>query len=708
MAGGWIVSAALAGFAALRCGVARSPGLLVAGLVVAGLVLAGPVVAQEPPDSTRGDSVRFTLPPLEVAVARERSAPPPIGAVTIDPEAIRRAQASDPYRLMREVGGLEVHDQGQGPGYASNVAMRGFTSDHSSDVLLVIDGVPVNLPAHGHVEGYADWNVLMSSGVSSLRVLQGNSSPLYGDFALAGAVEVFTRADADGTEAALGGTTFGDARGSLLTGGRGETGGWLVGGEGRREQGWRDGSDHWVANGLVRGWRGVAGGRLEGGLALYGSEWTSPGFVTVPDFNEELFDPFDASDGGNARRAVLHGRYARSFGEDLSLQATAWGMASDYSFFLHVPGHSHGGDGDLLQQSGEWDERRGAGGQVELGRVTRGGDLVVGFSGRADDVRYEHAATLDRAVVNPEISLDAEHRAAAVYARWRRSFGALALDLGGRVDWLSHDSRSDLAESPEWDGASNTVLSPKLGVAWQFDPTWSVFGSSSRGFRSAVGIIGDPTRDPYLAWSHEVGVRRAGESWEARLTAFRVDVQNERVFDPISLRSSGAGESTRQGFEGQLAFSLPFDARAELGGTWNHARLSAPYADAHEDHPHEVFQRPGLPLTEVTDEARRVPGLADYLGRIVVMAPIRRGLEASLRWQFTGPHTPIGETAVRTRAFSVLDLGASIALGPGRTLDLEVGNLFDIRYVELRSSGYVTPGAPRALRMQLRVEEWPF
>lgn len=683
-------------------------GLALVAVALTGLLTAEPTFAQEPQDSTRGDTVRYILPPLEVAVARERSAPPPIGALTIDPVDLRRAQSADPYLLMREVGGLEVHDQGQGPGYASNVVMRGFNSDHSSDVLLVIDGVPVNLPAHGHVEGYADWNVLMPSGVSSLRVLHGNSSPLYGDFALAGAVEVFTRADAQGTEASMGGTTFGDARGSLLTGGRGARGGWLIGGEGRREQGWRDGADHWVANGLLRGWRQVGGGRLEGGFALYGSDWTSPGFVTVPDFNDEVFDPFDATDGGQARRAVLHGRYARSFGDDLSLQATAWGMASDYAFFLHIPGHSHGGGTDVLQQSGEWDERRGVGGQVELGRVTQSGDLVLGFSGRADDARYEHAATLDRDVVNPEIALDAEHRAAAVYARWRRSFGALALDLGGRVDWLQHGSRSDLGDAPDLEAASNVILSPKVGLAWQFDPGWSVFGSSSRGFRSAVGIIGDPTRDPYLAWSHELGVRREGGSWEARLTAFRVDVQNERVFDPISLRSSGAGESIRQGLEGDISLALPFNARAELGGTWNHARLSAPYADAHDDHPHDVFQRPDLPPSEVTDDALRVPGLADYLGRIALSAPIRPGLEASLRWQFTGPHTPIGEEAVRTQAFSVLDLGASIALGPGRTLDLEFGNLLDIRYVELRSSGYVTPGAPRALRVQLRVEEWPF
>jgi len=352
------------------------------------------VQAQERRDSTRADSVTYLLEPIQVAVERERAAPPPVGAITIDPAAIRSSQAANAYQLIREVAGIEVHEQGQGPGYASNVSMRGFTSDHSSDVLLVIDGVPVNLPAHGHVEGYSDWNVLPASAVSSMRVIHGNSSPLYGDFALAGAVEVFTRADADGTEAAASVTSFGDVRAHVGTGRRGERGGFFVGGEGRVERGWREGSDYGLLNGLARGWRRVAGGRLEGGVALYATDWNSPGFVSVPDFNDGNFQtPWDPTDGGRSRRAVAHARYARPAFAGSNVQVIGWAMASDYAFFLNIPGHDHG-DVNAIQQSGEWDERVGGSSQVELGWTTGAGDLVFGVSGRTDDVRYEHALTL--------------------------------------------------------------------------------------------------------------------------------------------------------------------------------------------------------------------------------------------------------------------------------------------------------------------------
>ena len=87
---------------------------------------------------------------------------------------------------------------------------------------------------------------------------------------------------------------------------------------------------------------------------------------------------------------------------------------------------------------------------------------------------------------------------------------------------------------------------------------------------------------------------------------------------------------------------------------------------------------------------------------------IHRALEASLGYDVVGPHVPIGEPTVETRSYSVLDLGASWVIAEGQAVDVEVGNLLDVRYVELRSAGYVTPGAPRSVRMQLRLTRLPF
>ena len=651
-----------------------------------------------PADTLRpADSIPLLLEPLVVGVERNRSAPPPVASITISPARLRSTRADNPYDLVRKVAGIEVHEQGQGPGFASNVVMRGFTSDHSSDVLLVIDGVPVNLPIHGHVEGLADWNVLLPAAVGSMRIIHGAASPLYGDFALAGVAEVFTRADAEGTESVIGLTHRGDVEGSVLTGFRRENGGALVAGELRRQQGWRDNSDYTLGNVLFRGWREVGTTRVEGGLSLYGTEWSSPGFLDVERFNSrEVLGAIDETDGGDSRRGVAHLRVSRPLGGDAALQVTGWGLVSDYDIFLHVPGHDHGGIGGTIVQTWEQDRRTGAGGQVEYGRALRTGDLTLGVGGRGDQANYAHHATLFRDVVNREVELEGTHRSGWVYGRLRREFGSrVGVDLGARLDHLMHTSRSHLDDRGDVE-AANTLVSPKLGLRAALGRGVMAKASTARGFRSPVGIVGDPNRDPYLAWSHELGAEWEGRGRGANVALFRTDVENERILDPVTLRPSSAGESTRQGVQAGGWFALGDRLLAEVSGTWNHARMSGAYMDAHGDQ-HEDGGNASIP-----EGSFRVPGLAEYHASARLEATWGDRRTGVLTWRVVGSHVPISEPGVTTRPYSVLDLSVALPVSDGILLDLQVENTLDIRYVELRSSGWVAPGSPRRLAARLR------
>ena len=94
--------------------------------------------------------------------------------------------------MLRQTAGLEVHEQGQGPGFASDASVRGFSSDHSTDLALWIDGVPINEPVNGHAEGYNDFSLLFPGGIRDIDVLRGPTSALFGNFAVAGIVNVRT------------------------------------------------------------------------------------------------------------------------------------------------------------------------------------------------------------------------------------------------------------------------------------------------------------------------------------------------------------------------------------------------------------------------------------------------------------------------------------------------------------------------------------
>jgi outer membrane receptor for ferric coprogen and ferric-rhodotorulic acid len=42
------------------------------------------------------------------------------------------------------------------------------------------------------------------------------------------------------------------------------------------------------------------------------------------------------------------------------------------------------------------------------------------------------------------------------------------------------------------------------------------------------------------------------------------------------------------------------------------------------------------------------------------------------------------------------------SFGPTTSLDVDLLNLFDTQYPEIRSSGYINPGAPRSLLVSVR------
>jgi len=694
-------------------------------------------VGEEPgPSEFRPDQpVRFILEPILATAPRERAVAPPVATIMVDPDRVRQTQNQNPYDLVRRVTGIEVHDQGQGPGFASNVVLRGFTSDHSSDVLLVVDGVPVNLPVHGHVEGYADWSTLFPGAVSSLRVIHGPASPLHGDFSIAGAVEVFTRLDADGIEGNADVNAFGDLAGWLTAGRRGPAGGGLVGLDLRRREGWRENSGQQIGNALARGWRQLGDGRLEGGLALHAADWGSPGFISLADFEEgRLSHAADRTDGGEQARLAAHGRYAAPVGEVRYLQWMVWGIASTWDLYLNTPGHEDAFGN--LYQSGETDRRWGAGTEVEVSWVPSFGEFTVGTSVRQDRSRYDRDRTLRRRVVEREIALDAGHRAAGVYARWRHTFGnRFGVDLGGRLDHLRWGSYNRLGLDPsfssgsaelardqassgwippasfhvigdqgppgEWVNGRTTVLSPKVGARFAVADRWTATVSSSRGFRSAVGVLGDPERPPVLAWAQEVGLGYERTDLDVHLALFRMDVSNERIQDPITLNISSAGSSVRQGVEGSVTYELHGGILLSGRGTYTDARLSGRYADAHHDH---GTSGPGGNDTDAEDlpDGQRVPGIARYLGRLSATVPVREVAEVRTEWRVTGPYIPIGEADVRTTPFSVLDLGVSFPVRERILLDLEVRNVFDRAYSETRSSGFVNPGMPRSVGLAFR------
>ena len=643
------------------------------------------------------------LPPLSVDAIRASSIAPPVATRSVDSVVLRKAQACNVWDLVRRVAGVEIHEQGQGPGFASDAVIRGFTSDHSSDVLLVIDGVPVNLPLQGHVEGYADWNILFPAAAAELRVIHGPASPLYGDFAYGGVVEVTTPATGSGVGGALSGSSYGDASAWLRTGSQSPRGGWLLSGRFARNQGWREHDSNVLGNGLLRGRRTFAnGGRLEGGVLFYASDWDSPGFVSLDDFQARRLKPAqDTTDGGHGWRSLAHLRYTQLLTPHLGLAALGWLQGGRSTRFLNIPEA-----GEELHQSEERDRRAALGGQLQLTWHTRAGEFNLGGAGRWDDVGYRLWTTVERVRQDGEDEFDGSFRSGSFFARWRKLFGPVQLDLGARGDVL-HYQRDDLLDGGAHAARSVSLFSPKLGARYLASSRVALLASLSRGFRGSPGVIEDPTREPQRSWAKELGIELYPGTAQLRLSLFRIDVQHEVIQDPVTREIVNAGASKRQGID--FDATLPLGERVVLTGsaTFNDADIK----DVELATTSLVASRSGSlspaggPLFHLAplSPGDPVPGVSRYLGRagLDLHATSRLTLGGLARWN--GPFTPIGEPGVRTDGYFLADLSASWTFASRWSVDAELQNLFNAKYPEVRASGFLNPGAPRVLRVELRL-----
>src|SRR4030095_561126 len=86
---------------------------------------------------------------------------------------------------IRTVPGINVVQSGS-PGKTTSVFLRGAGS---AQVLVLIDGVPVNNPYFGSV----NFEDLSTDNVERIEILKGPQSPLYGSDSIGGVIQIFTR-----------------------------------------------------------------------------------------------------------------------------------------------------------------------------------------------------------------------------------------------------------------------------------------------------------------------------------------------------------------------------------------------------------------------------------------------------------------------------------------------------------------------------------
>jgi outer membrane receptor protein involved in Fe transport len=543
---------------------------------------------------------------------------------------------------------------------------------------------------NGHAEGYNDWAVLFPGGIQDIDVLHGPTSALFGNFALAGVVNVRTLERMRGSEVTATGGSFGRADVMGLTGFDHGTSGGVLGARYEREDGFRPNSRFNVGQGHARIVRDLSPGvTLDGGAEVYGGDWKSPGFLSQDEFTAGQYDIVsNPSDGGYKRRAQERVSL-RVLSGNMFWRTTAYSTQGRWQLFLTIPpaGGRFEGSGS---QTEEEDSRLGFGATSAVTWALSSSEITLGAETRWDRSHYQNYFTTARVRDSvAELVTGRQILGAPFLQSYVNLTDRLRLDVGARYDFLDTRSTPDGESAAR---ASHGVFSPKLGALFHLVPELGLYGNVSRGFRSTDGVIADPTLTPITAWAYETGLKMDYRGSSASAALFRMDVSNEQTFNPVTLESTSGGASRRQGVELDWRTSA-IRGVGTFSGDWtfNDARYRSLVAGPGEG---------GGP--PVALNGLRVYNTSKYLGTAALdltmpAAPWRVRLSGN----WVGGYSPFDQPGVVLGGYGLAHVSATWTLG-ALEADVGVRNIFDRAYPELVAGDVVSPGQPRTLFVSLR------
>jgi iron complex outermembrane recepter protein len=661
-------------------------------------LVAMPLIAraQHPaaPDSVHQHGDSLTRRPIELAPVTVTTTPArreePGSAAHVSAQAIARTPATDAYDLLRQTAGLEVHAQGQGPGFASDASLRGFSSDHSTDVALWVDGVPNNEAVNGHAEGYNDWNLLFPQALAAVEVLKGPTSALYGNFAMAGVVNASTVERFRGVSLWLDPGSHGRAESAVLSGFDHGTTAGVIGVRGVHDDGWRPHSAYTLGQAHARLVRPLGPATtLDAGVELYATGWDSPGYLTDAHFTAGAYNIVaNPTDGGFKRRAQERLSFRVLATAALLWRTTLYATQGRWQLYLTIPpaGGATEGSGS---QTEEEDHRYGLGLTSALTWVLPRAEITLGTEGRWDHASYENWFTTNRARDSAQTVVTARQASGALFLQSTEDVTPhLRLLLGGRVDAL------DTRDAPAAAGAASArkaVVSPKFGALYHLGVPVDLYANASRGFRQTDGVITDPTLPFITEWAYEAGIKLDTRRMSGSLALYRMDVSNEQTVNPVTLAATSGGASRRQGVEIELE-TRPWGGVA-LGTDWtfNDARYRQLITTT-GDSAHPVDTLSGA----------RVFNTAKYVGTVLLeLAPRAAHWHLRASTNVVGPYSPFDEPGMVRPSYGLVHLSGGVRLGRAG-LELGVRNLGNTAYRELEAGGFVAPGEPRTVFGTLR------
>lgn len=149
------------------------------------LVLA---VALVPGFALAAGSEPYQAPPLVVTRGTPLQAPTPASIKVIERKQIEASAAVSLIDVLRSQAGMQVRDA-IGDGSRATFSLRGFGENAVNNTLVLVDGRRLNQPT----QAGADLSSVPLANIERIEIIRGAGTVLYGDQAVGGVINIVTR-----------------------------------------------------------------------------------------------------------------------------------------------------------------------------------------------------------------------------------------------------------------------------------------------------------------------------------------------------------------------------------------------------------------------------------------------------------------------------------------------------------------------------------
>lgn len=576
-----------------------------------------------------------------------------------------------PGEVLETVPGLVI-SQHSGEGKANQYYLRGFNLDHGTDFAVSVAGIPVNMPTHGHGQGWSDVNFLIPELVSGIQFKKGPYYAEEGDFSTAGAANINYVSFLDRPLVRL--TAGGDRFGRVLAAAspRVGAGHLLVAAEtGHNDGPWINPEGYRRLNGVVR----YSQGNTRQGFAItamsYDARWTATDQIprrAVDDGVIPRFGTLDGSDGGETHRRTLSAEVQQS-GTSHTTHAVGYAMDygldlfSNFTYLLNDPVN-----GDQFEQV---DERQAYGGRI--GHRRQGRWLGRSLEHRIGaQVRHDQIGALGLYATRQRVRLAAtrEDRARQTSTGLYYS-GELELTdrfratAGVRGDLYRFAVHSDLPDNSGT--ATDGLVSPKFGAVFAPSRTWELYANFGYGYHSndARGatisidpITGQPTDavTPLVRTrGGELGLRTIViPKVHTTLAVWGLTLDSELVFVGDAGTTEAGRPSRRAGIEWATYYSPRPWVTVDADVSFSSARF-----------------------TDGDPAGPAIPGAVRQVASIGASLSELQRFSAGVRLRYLGRRPLIEDASVASTRSMMANVNAGYRVAPGARFVIEALNLFD-------------------------------